>query len=317
VISLVIPVYNEEENLPLLWQRIRQAAAELWKGEEYTVVFVDDGSRDRSLEILKKLAADNPEIRVVKLSRNFGHQAALSAGLHHAPGDAVVFMDADLQDPPEVVAQFLDRWREGWDVVYAVRRARKEAFWKRWSYGLFYRALRRLSSIEIPVDSGDFCLMDRRVVEIIKHEMPEQAPFLRGLRAYAGFKQTGVEYDRPERAGGDPKYSFNDLVQLAISGVVGFSFVPLKIATWIGFLVAVPSFLIGMFFVIHRIFNFPFLGRYATETPGLATLAVGQFFLGGLILIMLGILGEYIGRIYLEVKKRPGFIVDEIIGGKR
>ena len=317
MISLVIPVYNEQENLPLLWERIRSAASELWKGEKYTVVFVDDGSRDRSLEILKELAAENPEIRVVKLSRNFGHQAALSAGLHNAPGDAVVFMDADLQDPPEVVGEFLEKWREGWDVVYAVRKARKEVFWKRWSYGLFYRALRKLSSIEMPLDSGDFCLMDRRVVEVIKNDMPEQAPFLRGLRSYAGFRQVGVEYDRPERAGGEAKYSFNDLVQLAISGVVGFSFVPLKVATWIGFLVAVPSFFVGLFFVIHRIFNFPFLGCYATETPGLATLVVGQFFLGGLILIMLGILGEYIGRIYLEVKKRPGFIVDEIIGEKK
>lgn len=226
-------------------------------------------------------------------------------------------MDADLQDPPEVVADFLQKWREGWDVVYAVRKARKEVFWKRWSYGLFYRILRSLSNVDIPLDSGDFCLMDRRVVQVIKNEMPEQTRFLRGLRAYAGFKQVGAPYDRPERAGGEAKYSFSDLVQLAISGVVGFSFVPLRIATWIGFLVAVPSFLVGLFFLIHRIFGFPFLGRYATETPGLATLVVGQFFLGGLILIMLGILGEYIGRIYLEVKKRPSFIVDEIIGGKK
>ncbi len=316
MISLVIPVFNEEENLPLLWSRITESAAELWGGEDFEAVFVDDGSSDRSVEILTALSQDHPEIRIVKLSRNFGHQAALSAGLHHARGDAVVLMDADLQDPPEVVASFLQRWREGWDVVYAVRKARKEVFWKRWSYGLFYRILRSLSNVDIPLDSGDFCLMDRRVVQVIKNEMPEQTRFLRGLRAYAGFKQVGVPYDRPERAGGEAKYSFSDLVQLAISGVVGFSFVPLRIATWIGFLVAVPSFLVGLFFLIHRVFGFPFLGRYATETPGLATLVVGQFFLGGLILIMLGILGEYIGRIYLEVKKRPSFIVDEIIGGK-
>jgi len=317
VISLVIPVFNEEENLPLLWSRITESASELWGGEAFEAVFVDDGSSDRSVEILTALSQDHPEIRVVKLSRNFGHQAALSAGLHHARGDAVVLMDADLQDPPEVVADFLQKWRQGWDVVYAVRKARKEVFWKRWSYGLFYRILRSLSNVDIPLDSGDFCLMDRRVVQVIKNEMPEQTRFLRGLRAYAGFRQVGVAYDRPERAGGEAKYSFNDLVQLAISGVVGFSFVPLRIATWIGFLVAVPSFLVGLFFLIHRIFGFPFLGRYATETPGLATLVVGQFFLGGLILIMLGILGEYIGRIYLEVKKRPSFIVDEIIGGKK
>lgn len=316
MISLVIPVFNEEENLPLLWSRITESAAELWGGEDFEAVFVDDGSSDRSVEILTALSQDHPEIRVVKLSRNFGHQAALAAGLHHARGDAVVLMDADLQDPPEVVASFLQRWREGWDVVYAVRKARKEVFWKRWSYGLFYRILRSLSNVDIPLDSGDFCLMDRRVVQVIKNEMPEQTRFLRGLRAYAGFKQVGVPYDRPERAGGEAKYSFSDLAQLAISGVVGFSFVPLRIATWIGFLVAVPSFLVGLFFLIHRVFGFPFLGRYATETPGLATLVVGQFFLGGLILIMLGILGEYIGRIYLEVKKRPSFIVDEIIGGK-
>ncbi|MGB5296028.1 MAG: glycosyltransferase family 2 protein [Thermoanaerobaculia bacterium] len=314
MISLVIPVFNEEENLPVLWQRIEDAASNLWDGEEFEVVFVDDGSRDRSVEILTALAAEHSEIRIVKLSRNFGHQAALSAGLHHARGDAVVLMDADLQDPPELVAEFLCKWREGWHVAYAVRKARKEIFWKRWSYGLFYRFLRGLSSVEIPVDSGDFCLMDRRVVQVIKNEMPEQARFLRGLRAYAGFRQIGVPYDRPERAGGEAKYSFNDLVQLAISGVVGFSFVPLKIATWVGFLVAVPSFVIGILFILHRLFDFPIMGRYATETPGLATLVVGQFFLGGLTLIMLGILGEYIGRIYLEVKKRPSFIVEEIIG---
>lgn len=317
MISLVIPVFNEEENLPLLWSRITESASALWGGEDFEAVFVDDGSSDRSVEILTALSKDHPEIRVVKLSRNFGHQAALSAGLHYARGDAIVLMDADLQDPPEVVADFLQKWRQGWDVVYAVRKARKEIFWKRWSYGLFYRILRSLSNVDIPSDSGDFCLMDRRVVQVIKNEMPEQTRFLRGLRAYAGFRQVGVAYDRPERAGGKAKYSFSDLVQLAVSGVVGFSFVPLRIATWIGFLVAVPSFLVGLFFLIHRIFGFPFLGRYATETPGLATLVVGQFFLGGLILIMLGILGEYIGRIYLEVQKRPSFIVDEIIGGKK
>ncbi len=168
VISLVIPVFNEEENLPLLWQRIEESAANTWGGEDFEVLFVDDGSRDRSVEILTSLAAVNPQIRIVKLSRKFGHQSALSAGLHHARGDAVVLMDADLQDPPELVAEFLDKWRQGWQVMYAVRKARKEVFWKRWSYLLFYRILRGLSSVEIPADSGDFCLMDRRVVQVIK-----------------------------------------------------------------------------------------------------------------------------------------------------
>ena len=314
MISIVTPVFNEEEILPLLWKRIRDAS-KTWN-EEFEVVLVDDGSRDRSFEILADLAEADSRVRVVKLSRNFGHQPALSAGLRHARGDAVVFIDADLQDPPEFIVQLVEKWRAGYDVVYAVRRRRKGAWWKRASYSTFYRLLARIGDVEIPVDTGDFCLMDRRVVDVMLDQMPEQQRFLRGLRAYAGFRQIGMPYDRPERAAGEPKYGLGQLIQLALSGVIGFSFVPLRLATWLGLVIAIPSFLVGTFFIIHRVFEFPVLGRYATETPGLTTLAVGMFFLGGVTLLMLGILGEYVGRIYLEVKRRPGFIVDRVLGSQ-
>jgi glycosyltransferase involved in cell wall biosynthesis len=311
MISIVIPIFEEEDNLPVLHERLT-AASQDWN-EDYEIVFVDDGSRDRSLAVMKELGRSDPHVRVVKLSRNFGHQPAISAGIYHARGDGVIVMDGDLQDPPEVLTQFIERWREGYQVVYAIRRKRKEALPKRLAYAAFYRILRWVSDIDIPLDSGDFCLMDRRVVDSMVDELPERIRFVRGLRAYLGFKQVGVEYERSERAGGEPKYTFGSLVKLAVSGVLGFSFLPLRLATYLGFLVAVPSFLVSFFFIVHRLVGFPVLGRYATETPGLASLASGLFFLCGVILIIMGILGEYIGRIYVEVKRRPGFIVDCVI----
>ncbi|MFD2522152.1 glycosyltransferase family 2 protein [Emticicia soli] len=314
MISIVIPIFNEEENLQNLYNRLTTAAPS-W-GEDYEIVLVDDGSRDSSLTMMRVMAAKDARVRVVKLSRNFGHQPAISAGIQTAKGDAIVIMDGDLQDPPEELHRFLAKWREGYEVVYAVRTKRKEGFFKKIAYATFYRILAWISDIEIPLDSGDFCVMDRKVVNVLVHEMPEQIRFVRGMRAFAGFKQIGVTYERAERAAGEVKYTFKKLVQLALDGLFGFSNFPLRLATYMGFFIAIPSFFIGIFFVLHRLIGFKVFGHAPEETPGTASLAVGMYFLGGVTLIILGILGEYIGRIYIEVKKRPFFVIDEVIEKK-
>jgi dolichol-phosphate mannosyltransferase len=310
MISVVIPLFNEEENIPALYKRLIDSS-KLW-GEDFEIIFIDDGSFDNTLSMLKDICKSDPKIKTIKLSRNFGHQAAISAGIKNATGDAVVIMDGDLQDPPEQLSIFLNKWKEGFHVVYAIRKKRKEPFLKKLSYKLFYRLLNLISDIEIPLDTGDFCVMDRKVVNVLNREMLEQGRFVRGLRAYAGFKQIGVEYERDKRAAGEVKYTFRKLLKLAIDGLLDFSTFPLRIATYLGFLIALPSFFIGLFFMIHRIFDFKILGYSPSDTPGLASLAVGVFFIGGLILIILGVIGEYIGRMYFEVKKRPFYIIEEI-----
>jgi polyisoprenyl-phosphate glycosyltransferase len=310
MISIVVPIFNEEETLPALYARLT-ASVPLWK-DDYEVLLVDDGSSDRSFHLMKQFADNNSRFHAVKLSRNFGHQAAVAAGMRYATGDAVIIMDGDLQDPPEEIPGLLEKWREGYDVVYAIRTNRKENWFKRTAYTSFYRLLGVMSDINIPLDSGDFCLMDRKVVTVLNHELPENIRFVRGLRAYAGFRQIGLRYERAERATGTTKYTLGKLVKLALDGIFGFTYLPLRLATYLGFLIAFPSFVIGLFFVLHRIFNFSVFGHYATETPGLATLAVGIYFLSGIMLMMIGILGEYVGRIYIEVKRRPPYIVEQI-----
>lgn len=314
MISIVIPIYNEEENLQNLYTRLTNAAPS-WK-EDYEIVLIDDGSRDSSLTMMRVMAEKDSHVRVIKLSRNFGHQPAISAGIQEAKGDAIIIMDGDLQDPPEELYRFLDKWREGYEVVYAVRTKRKEGFFKKLAYSSFYRIMAAISDIEIPLDSGDFCVMDRKVVNVLVHDMPEQIRFIRGMRAYAGFKQIGVTYERAERAAGEVKYTFKKLVQLALDGLFGFSSFPLRLSTYLGISIAIPSLIIGVFFLVHRMFGFKVFGHTPEETPGLASLAVGMFFLGGVMLTMLGIIGEYISRIYIEVKKRPFFVIDEIIEKK-
>ncbi len=314
MISIVIPIYNEEENLQNLYTRLTNSAPS-WK-EDYEIVLIDDGSRDSSLTMMRVMAEKDSHIRVIKLSRNFGHQPAISAGIQEAKGDAIIIMDGDLQDPPEELHRFLDKWREGYEVVYAVRTKRKEGFFKKLAYSSFYRIMAAISDIEIPLDSGDFCVMDRKVVNVLVHDMPEQIRFIRGMRAYAGFKQIGVTYERAERAAGEVKYTFKKLVQLALDGLFGFSSFPLRLSTYLGITIAIPSLIIGVFFLVHRLFGFKVFGHTPEETPGLASLAVGMFFLGGVMLTMLGIIGEYISRIYIEVKKRPFFVIDEVIEKK-
>jgi len=310
MLTLVIPIFNEEENINHLYDRLKSASKD-WN-EKYEVLLVDDGSADNSFSLIKDIADRDKNFKVIKLSRNFGHQAAISAGIRLAKGDAVILMDGDLQDPPELISEFLEKWKKGLDVVIAIKKTRKERLLKKIAYKTFYLTLKKaVNGLEIPPDAGDFCLMDRKVVNVLNN-MPEQNRFVRGLRAFAGFKQTGIEYDRPKRAAGNPKYNFNKLVELALDGIFDFSILPLRIASYIGAFISFSSFLIGMFFIIHRILNFKIFGYSPTDTPGLASLAVGIFFLGGIMMLMLGIIGEYIGRIYLEVKKRPSYIIEDI-----
>lgn len=309
MISVVIPIFNEEENLPVLLERTTNVLNALGSG--YELILVNDGSSDRSAEIIKEKRTANPNIKLIQFSRNFGHQAAISAGIRQAAGDAVVIMDGDLQDPPEEIPVFLEKWKSGYDVVYAIRTKRKEGLFKRLAYASFYRILRIISDIDMPLDAGDFCVMDRKVVDVLNREMPEQIRFVRGLRAFAGFRQTGVAYERNERYAGKEKYTFKKLMKLALDGIFDFSVFPLRIAAYTGYIIAASSLALAVFFIFHRIFGFKIFGHSPIDNPGLATVVVGIYFLGGLILITLGIVGEYIGRIYYEVKKRPFYIIKD------
>jgi len=311
MISIVIPIFNEAQTLPILYHRLTSVVPAL--GDACEIILVDDGSTDHSPAIMAEIAGKCPLFKIIRLSRNFGHQAAISAGLKYAAGDAVVIMDGDLQDPPEELPRFLEQWRAGSEVVYAIRAGRKEGVIKRFAYSFFYRFLGLVSDIDIPLDAGDFCVLDRKVVNVLNEQLPENIRFVRGLRSYAGFKQVGVKYERPERAAGDPKYTYKKLVRLALDGLFGFTLLPLRLATYLGILIAFSCFGLGMVYLAAKIFNFSILGAQVKDVPGFATLVVGGFFLGGVILIYLGVIGEYIGRIYIEVKKRPPFIVDKII----
>jgi len=311
MLSIIVPIYNEEETLKTLYNRIISASSS-WN-ESFELILIDDGSTDLSLSLMKEMVSQDRRVRVLSLSRNFGHQSAITAGLQKSIGDAVIIMDGDLQDPPEELSKFLGKWREGYDVVYAIRKKRKESFIKRIAYYTFYRTLALISDIEIPLDSGDFCVMDRKVVDTLNDKLPENIRFVRGLRAFAGYKQIGVEYERDPRYAGDVKYTFKNLLKLALDGLFDFSTFPLRLASYLGFIISIPSFIIGFFFIIHRVFDFKIFGYSPSDTPGFATLAVGMFFLGGVLLIILGIIGEYLGRIYFEVKKRPQYIIDKEI----
>ncbi|HVS30298.1 MAG TPA: glycosyltransferase family 2 protein [Thermoanaerobaculia bacterium] len=305
-LSIVIPIYNEEENIPELWRRLEAEMAGLPRSTE--VIFVDDRSRDNSLSLLGDLAARERRVKVVALSRNFGHQRALTAGLDFANGSAVVLMDGDLQDDPAAIGRFVERWREGFQVVYAIREKRKEGFIKRAAFATFYRLQSAVSGITVPVDAGIFSLLDRKVVEQLRR-MPERNRYISGLRAYAGFRQTGIAVERGPRHRGRPRVRIRDLFRLAFDGIFGFSTVPLKLATWLGLICAATSFVIGTIGLYYKlVLDRPFL----SWAYGLTT----TFFLGGVQLLALGIIGEYIGRIYEEVKGRPNYIVDRVIGGR-
>lgn len=307
-ISIVIPCFNEEAVLPELFRRLTKSA-NTWK-LNYEIICIDDGSQDKTLRMLKKQSRKDAHWKVLSFSRNFGHQTAVSCGLHYATGDAVIVMDADLQDPPEELKRFIDKWLSGYEVVYAIRRKRKESPLKKSSYWLFYRLLSKLSNFDIPLDSGDFSVLDRKVVDVLKN-MPERNRFVRGLRAWSGFKQIGLEYDRASRAAGAPKYTLSKLIKLATDGIIAFSSVPLTIASYIGLAVSVLAVIGVIFTLLQRIFINFFESIGLGPVPGFATIVIAILFLGGVQLIFLGIIGSYLSRIYDEVKGRPLWIIKE------
>ncbi|RLT40693.1 MAG: glycosyltransferase [Chloroflexi bacterium] len=307
-LSIIVPIYNEEQVIPELYKRITDVMDEI--GVSWELVCVNDGSRDRSAAMLVDLHRADPRVKLVDFSRNFGHQIAITAGLDYAEGDAVVIIDADLQDPPEVIAEMLARWREGYEVVYAVRADRQgESFFKLWTANAFYRLLRSITDVNIPLDAGDFRLMDRQVV-LTMRTLRENHRFMRGLSSWVGYKQIGVEYQRAERFAGETKYPLRKMLRLTTDAITSFSYVPLRMATWFGFSLAIIS-LIGIAITIGLRLS----GNNAFY--GQATTLVAVLFLGGIQLIFLGILGEYLGRIYDEVKGRPLYIVAHSHGFER
>jgi len=305
LLSIVIPLLNEEANLPELHRRIVETLERI--GAERRIIFVDDGSTDRSAEIIRELSARDPSVVGVRLSRNFGHERASTAGLDHAVGDAAILMDADLQDPPEMIEKLVEAWKQGAEIVYAVRARRQgEGPFKRFSAWLFYRLLNMMSEVPVPRDTGDFRLIDRKVLESLK-SCREQDRFVRALVAWTGFRTKAVPYDRPARAGGETKYSRLRLLLLSVDALIGFSIVPLRIATGVGLIVTILSLTIAAIVAVQKIFlGLPF--------QGYALLATGLFFLGGVQMLLLGILGEYIGRIYRQSQSRPLYLVSEVIG---
>jgi glycosyltransferase involved in cell wall biosynthesis len=310
-LSIVVPCFDEEEVLPLLFERIRGALEAC--GIDYEVILVNDGSTDGSALLMEELHRRDARWKSVHLSRNFGHQLALWTGLGAARGAAVAVLDADLQDPPELLPAMLERRAAGFDVVYGVRKRRKENLLKRAAYHGFYRLLSLLSEIDVPLDSGDFCLMDRRVVEVIR-SVADRRPFIRGLRAWVGFRQTALEYDRQERAGGEAKYTFTKLWRLALDGILSSSLRPLRVATVLGTTVSLVSFLGAVFTLLQRLFAEQFARWGLAPVPGFATIVISILFLGGVQLLTIGILGEYVGRIYQNVDGRPACVVARTVG---
>lgn len=303
-LSLVIPVFNESANLRELVTRAQKTLDPL--GLEYKLIFVDDGSTDDTASMISALHQDDPRIALISLSRNFGHQAAIQAGLECAPGDAVIIMDGDLQDPPEVLPQMIDMWRRGSDVVFAVRRKRKESVFKRAAYAFYYRLLRLMSEVPIPLDSGDFCLLSRTVADVIC-QCGERNRFIRGIRSWAGFTQIGFEYERDARFSGEAKYGWSRLWKLAIDGLFAFSSLPLRLATYVGLALFLVSSMYILYALGSRIFG-------PATPPGWASLIVAVLFMGSVQLIILGIIGEYLARIYEEAKRRPLFVIRKTLG---
>lgn len=308
VLSVVVPLFNEEGNVAALVERIVQIVDALPGRPPFEIVLVNDGSRDATLDRIRDEMRRRPNIVLVNLSRNFGHQLAATAGLDVAQGEAVVLMDGDLQDPPELIAQFVERWRAGNDVVYAIRRTRKgESPFKLFTARLFYRTIKRMTNVSIPVDTGDFRLMSRRVVEALKRSR-ERHRFLRGMVSWVGYNQTGVEYDREERHSGQTKYPLSKMLKFAVDGITSFSDVPLRFASYLGFVVSTAAFIYAVIIILFKAFHFG-TPEYAR---GWASTMVVILFLGGVQLIGIGILGEYLGRIYDEVKARPLYLISEI-----
>lgn len=304
--SLVIPVYNEEKGLPEMYRRMSAVMDQLDGLVE--LILVNDGSGDRSLQILRSLHQKDARICYLSLARNFGHQIAVTAGLNFVRGQVIVILDADLQDPPELIPALIEKWRQGYQVVYAQRTQRlKEGWFKRFTAYFFYRLLKRLADVDIPTDTGDFCLMDRQVVDML-NSMPERNRYIRGLRSWVGFQQTAVRFEREPRFAGEVKYTFGKSLTLAVNGLVSFSKVPLRLSTYVGLLAAIAAILMAFLVLYWRIFV------PHSRLTGFTIILVAIFFLGAVQLVSIGILGEYIGRIYEEVKGRPLYTLAEVGG---
>ena len=301
-LSVIIPIYNEETNIPTLYERLRGVLDPM--GLRYEFIFINDGSRDKSLQLVQTLALRDERVRFIDFSRNFGHQIAVTAGLDLSVGEAVVIIDADLQDPPELIVPLYQKLQEGYEVVYAKRRSRQgESAAKKLTAKLFYRILASITNISIPVDTGDFRIISRKVVDALK-QMPEQNKFIRGQISWIGYRQTYVEYDRAERAGGETGYTYRKMIRLALDGITGFSDAPLKAATIGGFLVSGVAFVVMLYTLYSRFVS----GNYQ---PGWASLMVSILFLGGVQLIAVGIIGEYIARLSANVRQRPLYIISD------
>ncbi|MBD2600257.1 MULTISPECIES: glycosyltransferase family 2 protein [Microcystis] len=304
-ISVVAPLYNEQENIDALFRRLLAVLEAL--NTSYEVICVNDGSRDNTLKNLVEYHQLYPQIKVVNLSRNFGKDTAMSAGIDYSQGMAVIPIDADLQDPPELIAEMIEKWHEGYDVVYASRLVRiGESWFKRFSAEGFYQVINKLSRVSIPPNTGDFRLIDRRVVESIK-KMPERQRFMKGIFAWVGYKQTSILFDREPRYQGQTKWNYWKLWNFAIDGITSFSFLPLKVWTYVGLIIALVSLVYASFLILRTII-------FGIDVPGYASLMVAVLFLGGIQLLTLGIIGEYIGRVYEEVKGRPLYLVRDCYG---
>jgi glycosyltransferase involved in cell wall biosynthesis len=304
-VSIIVPLYNEAPNIDHLLRRLESICEDLELN--YEIVCVNDGSQDETLSFLIEHHRRNPSIKVVSLSRNFGKEIALTAGLDYAIGQTVVPIDADLQDPPELIADMLEKWRQGYDVVYAVRRSRQGETWlKKLTADTFYRIISRMSRVSIPRNTGDFRLMDRKVVDALK-QLPERSRFMKGLFAWVGFKQTAIYYDRAPRYKGQTKWNYWKLWNFAIDGITSFSLIPLKVWSYIGLTLSILAFIYAIFLLLRTLI-------YGVDLPGYASLMVTVLFLGGIQLITLGVIGEYLGRVYEEVKGRPLYLVRDVYG---
>ncbi|HEX3016174.1 MAG TPA: glycosyltransferase family 2 protein [Desulfobacteria bacterium] len=305
ILSVVVPAYNEELVIEETNKRLTRVLSSL--DLDYEIIYVDDGSKDQTIKILTRLANTDPHLKILSFSRNFGHQVAVTAGIQHATGDAVVLIDADLQDPPELIKEFVAKWREGYDVVYAIRKKREgETWFKKFTASMFYRILHKLIDIEIPLDTGDFRLMSRRVVDSL-NAMPERHRFVRGLVSWVGFKQTGIEYERHERFAGETKYPLKKMIKFALDGITSFSYKPLQLASTLGICSAGVGFIGILLIIILKLFT-------TVTIQGWSSLMVVVLFIGGIQLAILGIIGEYIGRMYDEIRKRPLYLLQDQIG---
>jgi dolichol-phosphate mannosyltransferase len=303
--SVIVPMYNEEEVIDHTYGRLKEVMDSA--GEPYELIFVNDGSRDGTVAKTSLIAGADPNVRLIDFSRNFGHQIAISAGMDYAQGDAIVVIDADLQDPPEVILQMIAKWKEGYEVVYGRRLKRKgETLFKKLTALAFYRLLRSMTNVEIPLDTGDFRLIDRKVCDVLRG-LKEKNRFVRGLISWIGFRQTSVEYVREERFAGETKYPLKKMIGFALDGITSFSYKPLKIATYLGFFLSLGSFFYLLIILYQRLFT-------STTIEGWTTIVGLNLLFNGIILLLLGVIGEYIGRIYDESKNRPLYIVRETLG---